>query len=140
MLIDVNGKEYGSRANAGDAGIDLVYRAEEPWAENLQLEPGERWLFSTGAWVNPGELDGGVGLICPRSGLAYKSGITVMNAPGIIDARYEGEIKVNLVNLSNDSVIIREGDRIAQFVPVPVMGWSNEGTERGEGGHGSSGR
>lgn len=124
-----------TKAHAGDAGWDLTYSDEETW-----LDPGERWLFGTNLRLAEGAIDAGVGLICPRSGLAHKKGVTVLNSPGVVDSSYRGEIKVNLVNLSNEPVDITQGDRIAQLVVVPVLGWTNDGNERGDGGHGSSGR
>ncbi len=86
------------------------------------------------------------GQVRPRSGLAFKEGVTVINAPGTIDADYRGEIKVILVNLGNDSVWIHHGDRIAQLVIAPVIRAeveevdSLEETTRGEGGFGHTGR
>lgn len=131
------GAELPSKAYAGDAAWDLklctTYSAEP-------LAPMERRLFGTGVRLIDGAIDGNVGLICPRSGLATKSGITVLNAPGVLDSGFRGEICVNLINLSDRSAVIMRGDRIAQLVVVPLVGWSNEGTVRGSGGHGSSGR
>lgn len=119
-------------AHVGDAGWDLVAN------EDVKLAPGERMLVGTGVRVKIGALDKSVGLVCPRSGLAWKDGVTVMNSPGIVDSGYEGEIKVNLVNLGSDAVEYDRGTRIAQFVVVPaVVGIG--GAVRGEGGHGSTG-
>lgn len=126
-----------TKSHAGDAGWDL--RLNTMYSTEF-LAPGERRLFSTGVRLIDGSIDGAVGLVCPRSGLAVKHGITVLNSPGIVDAKFRGEILVNLINLSDKSVTIRNGDRIAQLVVVPVVGWTNEGEERGSGGHGSSGR
>lgn len=137
MLVDGDGVKYEGRAHKGDAGHDLRYVGEP-----VILAPGERMLMSTGLFVEEGALDGGVGMICPRSGLAHNHGISVVNAPGIVDSGYRGEIKVNIVNLGSEEVEFHEGDRIAQFVPVRLLAdaWTGDGMERGEGGHGSSGR
>ena len=125
-------------AHAGDAGADLVA------AEDVELAPGERALVRTGVAIALPE--GYVGLVHPRSGLANRLGVTVLNAPGTVDAGYRGEILVNLVN--HDRVItakISRGDRIAQlviqrveradFVVVDEL----PDTARGAGGHGSTG-
>ena len=125
-------------AHAGDAGADLVA------AEDVELAPGERALVHTGVAI--ALPDGYVGLVHPRSGLANRLGVTVLNAPGTVDAGYRGEILVNLVN--HDRVItakISRGDRIAQlvvqrveradFVVVDEL----PDTARGAGGHGSTG-
>lgn len=96
-------------AQEGDAGADL--RA----AENLVLQPGERALVATGVAI--ALPTGYVGLVHPRSGLAAKHGITVVNAPGTIDSGYRGEIKVCLLNTdSSEPFVVSHGDRIAQLV------------------------
>lgn len=103
-----------ARATPGSAGLDLRAAIREP----LWLSDGER------AWVPTGFAvqipDGFEGQVCPRSGLAWYSGITVLNAPGIIDADYRGEIEVVLINLGGGPVKIERGDRIAQLVVVPA--------------------
>jgi dUTP pyrophosphatase len=124
-------------ANPGDAGCDL--RSEI----SVTLEPGARMLVPTG--VSIALPAGYVGLVHPRSGLALKHGITVLNAPGTIDAGYRGEIKVTLFNSSKEVFEILEGDRIAQlviqefvkarFIPVEKLPESS----RGDSGFGSSG-
>jgi dUTP pyrophosphatase len=125
-------------AHPGDAGADLVA------AEDVVLAPGERKLVPTGIAV--ALPDGYVGLVHPRSGLAHRLGVTVLNAPGTVDAGYRGEIKVNLVNHDPAATVkISRGDRIAQllvqrveravFRPVDEL----PGTVRGAGGHGSTG-
>lgn len=127
-----------SYAHPGDAGADL--RA----AADATLEPGERRLVPTGlALAIP---EGWVGLVHPRSGLAAKHGISIVNAPGTVDAGYRGEILVNLVNLDpHDAFTVRRGDRIAQLVVQQVARVeflevdSLEGTPRGDTGHGASG-
>lgn len=127
-----------SYAKDGDAGADLASVAE------LTLEPGERALVPTGvALALP---HGWVGLVHPRSGLAARHGVSIVNAPGTVDAGYRGEILVNLVNLDpRESFTVHVGDRIAQlvlqevgegdFLPVDSLPPS----QRGETGHGSSG-
>lgn len=137
MLIDANGEKYGSKAKAGDAGTDLKLDQEF-----VELAPGDRELLHTGAYVDvdSGALDGGVGLVFGRSGLAHKYGLTLANSVGVVDSRYRGEILVNMINQGSESVVLGRGDRIAQFVGMPILGWTDDGEERGSGGHGSSGR
>lgn len=127
-----------SYAHPGDAGADLRAAGE------VTLAPGERALVPTGvALALP---DGYVGLVHPRSGLAARHGITVVNAPGTIDAGYRGEVLVNLVNLDpREPFTVHRGDRIAQLVvqQVAVAEFievnSLEDTSRGDTGHGASG-
>ena len=122
----------------GDAGADLTSVAE------LTLAPGERALVPTGIAV---ALPAGtVGLVHPRSGLAARHGITVVNAPGTVDSGYRGEILVNLVNLdAREPFTVRVGDRIAQLVVQEYLHAdfavtdSLPGSDRGETGHGSTG-
>ncbi len=124
-------------AHQGDAGMD-VYAVE-----TLDIQPGERKLVHTGLKVEmPEDLELQVR---PRSGLALKQGITVLNTPGTVDAGYRGEIGVILINLGQNIFHINPGDRIAQFVfnryervtAIEVDTLSS--SERGEGGYGSSG-
>jgi dUTP pyrophosphatase len=126
------------RAHPGDAGLDLS--AVEP----LELAPGARGAASTGLAVAipPGHA----GLVVPRSGLARRHGVTVANAPGLIDAGYRGELQVLLVNLGAEPYRIEPGDRVAQLVVVPVSLADAAEVEdlpasdgRGAGGFGSSG-
>jgi len=129
------------RAHPTDAGIDLCS------AETLTLDPGERALVGTGLAV--ALPVGTVGLVHPRSGLAWKKGLSIVNAPGTVDADYRGEIKVCLINLDpREPVEITRGDRIAQLLVqqvslcdvVEVTGPVELGdTVRGTGGHGSTG-
>ena len=126
------------RAHPDDAGLDL--HARHP----LELEPGQRSTVDTGiALAIP---PGYAGLVLPRSGMASRYGIGVVNGPGLIDAGYRGEIRVVLVNLGERRVSIARGDRIAQMlilpiaVPVIEIVESLDATERGWGGFGSSGR
>ena len=132
-----------SRAHDGDAGVDLYS------AEDVELPPGQRALVSTGIAVAIPQ--GMVGLVHPRSGLAARLGLSIVNTPGTIDAGYRGEIKVSLINLDPDTpIVLRRGDRIAQLVVqrvelpelVEVTSFDEAGladTTRGQGGHGSSG-
>ncbi|MGP5080715.1 dUTP diphosphatase [Corynebacterium variabile] len=129
------------RAHPTDAGIDLCS------AETLTLDPGERALVGTGLAV--ALPVGTVGLVHPRSGLAWKKGLSIVNAPGTVDADYRGEIKVCLINLDpREPVEITRGDRIAQLLVqqvslcdvMEVTGPVELGdTVRGTGGHGSTG-
>ena len=122
------------------AGMDV--RANV--TEDILLKPLERAMVPTGLFV---EIPAGYEIqVRPRSGLAAKYGISVLNSPGTIDADYRGEIKVILVNLSNDGFIIKPGERIAQLVVAAhaVIEWqaveSLSETDRGAGGFGSTGR
>lgn len=125
-------------AHAGDAGMDLYA------AEDVTLEPHQRALVPTGVAV--AIPDGYAGFVQPRSGLAIKHGLSLVNTPGLIDSHYRGEIKVIAVNLDPKTPIsIRRGDKIAQFVIQAVtraelveVGELDE-TVRGEGGFGSTG-
>ncbi|WP_298208244.1 dUTP diphosphatase [Ferrimicrobium sp.] len=121
----------------GDAGADLAL------VESLTLRPGARGLGRTGLAV---ELPSGtMGLVMPRSGLALRLGVTVLNAPGLIDAGYRGEIRVLLINFGESTVELLPGDRVAQLVVVPYVGVDYlvrdalSETERGVGGFGHTG-
>ena len=125
-------------AHPGDAGADLTA------AEALRLEPGQRALVGTG--VRIALPDGHVGFVVPRSGLATKHGITIVNAPGTVDAGYRGELKVTLLNTDAEHAYdIAVGDRIAQLIVMPVTRATFIPVEelpesvRGEGGFGSTG-
>jgi dUTP pyrophosphatase len=127
-------------ATALSAGMDL--RAEI--TETIKLEPLQRAIVPTGLFI---ELpDGYEAQIRPRSGLAAKHGLTVLNTPGTIDADYRGEIKVILVNLSNETFIVEDGERIAQMVIAEhvTAEWIEVAqlleTERGTGGFGHTGK
>jgi len=132
-----------SRAHAGDAGVDLYS------AQDVELAPGERVLVSTGVAV--AIPVGMVGLVHPRSGLAARVGLSIVNSPGTIDAGYRGEIKIALINLDPGiPIVVRRGDRIAQLLVqrvelpdlVEVTSFDEAGladTTRGDDGHGSSG-
>ncbi|MGH3675584.1 MAG: dUTP diphosphatase [Mycobacterium sp.] len=132
-----------SRAHDGDAGVDLFS------ALDVELPPGHRALVPTGIAV--AIPYGMVGLVHPRSGLAARVGLSIVNSPGTIDAGYRGEIKVALINLDPEQpIVVHRGDRIAQLLvqrvelpePVEVTSFDEAGladTSRGGGGHGSSG-
>ncbi|WP_226573632.1 dUTP diphosphatase [Acuticoccus sediminis] len=129
-------------ASAAAAGLDLP--AAVPADEPLTLAPWSRAMVPTGIAI--ALPPGTEGQVRPRSGLAARHGVTVLNSPGTVDADYRGELKVILVNLSDEPFVIRRGERIAQLVvaPVatvtPVAVASLDATERGEGGFGSTGR
>ncbi|NCP45720.1 MAG: dUTP diphosphatase [Flavobacteriales bacterium CG18_big_fil_WC_8_21_14_2_50_32_9] len=128
---------YGTEAAAG---VDLRANIETP----ITLKPLERTLVKTGLFI---ELPVGYeAQVRPRSGLAYKNGITVLNSPGTIDADYRGEVGVILVNLSNESFVIENGERVAQLVIAKheqaewVLVEELAETQRGAGGFGSTGK
>ncbi len=129
-----------ARSRSGDAGFDL--RCVEAFA----LEPGERAVVPTGVAV--ALPDGVAGLVVPRSGLAARHGLSVVNGPGLIDPNYRGEIRVVLVNLGAERFSAQGGDRIAQLLVVPFVAPEVEvvdelpdgGDDRGTSGFGSSGR
>ena len=127
-------------ATQGSSGLDLRAFITAP----VQLAPLERVLIPTGIHIAmPNHLEA---QIRPRSGLAIKQGLTCLNTPGTIDADYRGELKVILINLSNEIQVIQDGDRIAQIVfqKVEKMEWqlveNLETTQRGEGGFGHTGK
>lgn len=129
-----------SYATPASAGMDLRAAIENP----VVLEPGERELIPTGLQMALPE--GYEAQIRPRSGLAYRHGITMLNTPGTIDADYRGEIKVLAINLGQEAYRISHGDRIAQMVIAPVSRAEVHGTDelpatvRGDGGFGSTGK
>ncbi|TND10102.1 MAG: dUTP pyrophosphatase [Bacteroidetes bacterium] len=127
-------------ATAGAAGMDLRAQLDEP----VTLAPLERALVPTGLFL---EIPQGFeAQVRPRSGLAAKNGVTVLNSPGTIDADYRGEVKVILVNLSNQAFTINDGERIAQLVVAAhaKVEWQPAdelaGSERGSGGFGHTGK
>lgn len=131
------------QATEGAAAFDLG--AELPEKQHIKIWPGSRHLIPTGTYI---EIpDGYVGLLCSRSGLAHQAGAYVLNAPGVIDSDFRGEIMVNL-QATQKSVRIEHGDRIAQLLILPVPGIELEQTTRedfsstlrGAAGHGSTGR
>ena len=125
------------RARPGDAGVDLYASSA------VALAPGERATVGTGVAVAIPE--GWAGLVTPRSGLAQRHGLSIVNAPGVVDSGYRGEIRVILVNHGGEPAVLARGDRIAQMVVVPVAAAELlevpelPGSERGEGGFGSTG-
>lgn len=133
-----NGIEAPSYAHPGDAGADLRT------TDDVTLQPGERVLVSTGVAI--ALPDGYAAFVHPRSGLAVNFGVSLVNAPGTVDAAYRGEIKVSVINLDPvAAVTFRRGDRIAQLVVQRVeRAIFHEvsrlpGSDRGEGGFGSTG-
>ena len=139
-IINNSGNPLPEYATAGSSGMDI-----RAWLEKeVSIKPLERILISTGLFI---ELPLGYeAQIRPRSGLAIKQGITCLNTPGTIDADYRGEIKVILINLSNENQTIQNGDRIAQIViqQIEKAEWIESAqintTERGEGGFGHTGK
>ncbi len=139
-IINQSSNSLPNYATVGSSGMDIRAFIAEP----MQLQPLERVLVPTGLFLEIPE--GFEAQIRPRSGLAVKQGITCLNTPGTIDADYRGEIKVILINLSNEVQIINNGDRVAQMVfqKVTQIQWQqveniNE-TVRGTGGFGSTGK
>jgi dUTP pyrophosphatase len=139
-IINKSKHELPSYATAAAAGMDLHANLDEP----IILKSLERTLVDTGLFI---ELPLGFeAQIRPRSGLAFKNGLTVLNSPGTIDADYRGEIKIILVNLSNQDFTINDGERVAQMVIAKheqaewVVVEQLEESARGEGGFGSTGK
>lgn len=138
-IVNKSGNELPSYETLGSAGLDLRANLEQ----NVGLFPGQRKLIPTGLFIELPE--GYEAQIRPRSGLALKYGVTVLNSPGTIDADYRGEIMVNLINHGSECFIIENSMRIAQmviskvehvtFLPVESL----DDTERGAGGHGHTG-
>jgi dUTP pyrophosphatase len=138
-VVSQSKHELPQYATAHSAGLDLRANLDSP----IELKPLERALIPTGLFI---ELQQGYeAQIRPRSGLAFKNGITVLNSPGTIDADYRGEIKVLLVNLSNIPFVVNDGERVAQMVIAKheQIHWeltdSLEETQRGAGGFGHTG-
>ena len=127
-------------ATPGSAGMDLKANIDEPFV----LKPLERQIVPTGLFI--ALPDGYSADIQPRSGLAAKYGVTVANSPGLCDPDYRGEIKVILINLSNENFVVNPGERIAQLVirHFEKVEWDEvstlDKTERGEGGFGHTGK
>lgn len=128
-------------ATDGSAGMDLRARVDNPLG--IKVAPTQRVLVPTGVSISL--PNGYEAQIRPRSGLAWKAGISVLNSPGTVDSDYRGEIMVNIINLGYDTFTIQDGDRIAQMVIAPYSRAvlskveSLDETDRGEGGHGSTG-
>ena len=125
------------RATPNAAGMDLFA------AETVTIDPGQRCLIGTGIAIALQPWH--VGFVCPRSGMALKNRVTVLNAPGVIDPDYRGEVGVILINLGDEPYLVEAGARIAQLVIVPfaspriVEVDALPGTKRGAGGFGSTG-
>jgi dUTP pyrophosphatase len=140
VLPHGEGLPHPAYASAGAAGIDLAAAVDQP----LTLNPQGRALVPTGIAIALPE--GYEGQVRPRSGLALKHGLAVLNSPGTIDGDYRGEVQVILANLGTEPVTIRRGDRIAQLVVAPVTRVEIRRvadlpeSERGAGGFGSTGR
>jgi dUTP pyrophosphatase len=139
-IVNKSSNELPAYATEGSAGMDI--RAQ--LSESVVLKPLERQLIPTGLFI---ELPHGYeAQVRPRSGLALKQGITCLNSPGTIDSDYRGELKVILINLSQDEQVIHHGDRIAQMVigQVEQIGWDLVGqvsvTARNDGGFGHTGK
>ena len=139
-VVNKSGRELPQYATESSAGVDLRAAITEP----IVLEPLQRAMVPTGLYM---EIPKGYeGQVRPRSGLAAKHGVTVLNTPGTIDADYRGEIRVILVNLSSQAFEIQPGERIAQmvFAKHETTQWEEvtalEESARGEGGFGSTGR
>ena len=138
-IINNSKHELPEYATSQSAGLDLRANLEE----SFTLKPFERKLVPTGLQI--ALPDGYEAQVRPRSGLAYKNGVTVLNAPGTIDADYRGDIGVILINMSNEDFVVEDGERIAQLIIakydqaewIPVSELSE--TNRGEGGFGSTG-
>ena len=141
-LPHAEGLELPHHATPHSAGSDL--RAAVPEDEPIALGPGERALVPTGIQIALPE--GYEGQVRPRSGLAVRNGVTVLNSPGTIDADYRGEVKVALINHGKDTFVVRRGERIAQLIVARYaqVEWQEtddlEVTARGAGGFGSTGR
>jgi len=138
-IVNTSDNPLPQYETSGSAGVDLRAQLQEP----VMLKPLQRALIPTGLY--PELPDGYEAQIRPRSGLALKKGVTVLNSPGTIDSDYRGEIKIILINLSNETTIINTGERIAQLIVSKYEKVSfkevdelNE-TERGEGGFGHTG-
>ena len=139
-IVNKSNHRLPEYATVDSAGMDLKANIDEPFV----LGPRERQMVPTGIFI---QLPKGTeAQVRPRSGLAAKNGITVLNSPGTIDSDYTGEIKVILINLSNEKFVVNPGDRIAQMVVARYerVEWNEvatlDETERGEGGFGHTGK
>ena len=139
-IVNKSNHRLPEYATPGSAGMDLKANTTEP----IVLKPLERQMIPTGIHIQLPE--GCEAQVRPRSGLAAKYGVTVANSPGTVDADYTGEIKVILINLSNENFVVNPGERIAQLVVARYerVEWDEvatlDDTERGEGGFGSTGK
>ena len=139
-IVNKSNHRLPEYATPGSAGMDLKANIDEPFV----LKPLERQIVPTGLFI--ALPDGYSADIQPRSGLAAKYGVTVANSPGLCDPDYRGEIKVILINLSNENFVVNPGERIAQLViqKKKKIEWNEvatlDKTERGEGGFGHTGK
>lgn len=139
LITAKEGARFPEYATGASSGMDLLAFIDEP----VTLKPFERVLIPTG--INISIPDGYEAEVRPRSGLAHKFGITLLNTPGTIDSDYRGEIKVLLINLGNNPFTVQKGDRIAQMVFKNIIkaSWITveklPETQRGDGGFGSTG-
>jgi len=139
LISKKEGAQLPAYETIASAGMDLVAFLDEP----AVLNPRDRALIPTGIYI--GIPDGFEAEIRPRSGLAFKHGVTILNTPGTIDSDYRGEVKVILINLGNEQFIVKNGDRIAQMVFKNIVRCTWDAvealpeTERGKGGFGSTG-
>ena len=139
-IVNKSNHRLPEYATPGSAGMDLKANIDEPFV----LKPFERQIVPTGLFI--ALPDGYSADIQPRSGLAAKYGVTVANSPGLCDPDYRGEIKVILINLSNENFVVNPGERIAQLVirHFEKVEWNEvailDETERGEGGFGHTGK
>ena len=139
-IVNKSNHRLPEYATPGSAGMDLKANIDEPFV----LKPLERQIVPTGLFI--ALPDGYSADIQPRSGLAAKYGVTVANSPGLCDPDYRGEIKVILINLSNENFVVNPGERIAQLVirHFEKVEWNEvatlDKTERGEGGFGHTGK
>ena len=139
-IVNQSGHSLPEYSTPNSAGMDLRAKLSEP----VTLKPLERSLIPTGLFMELPE--GYEAQIRPRSGLALKKGISIVNSPGTIDADYRGEIGIILINLSNTEFVVNDGERICQMVinKVETISWSEvdslESSQRGEGGFGHTGK
>lgn len=144
-MVDIKIRNESGNSNPeytteGSAGMDLRANLDN----DVILKPGQRVAIPTGLYIQL--PDGFQAEVRPRSGLALKNGITVLNTPGTVDSDYRGEIKVILINLSNEDFVVKNADRIAQLVITKYekIKWINvnelESTKRADGGFGHSGK
>lgn len=140
QIINKSNNKLPEYETMRSSGLDLKAFIDD----EIIIKPLERYLVPTGLYISIPE--GYEAQVRPRSGLAFKHGITVLNTPGTIDSDYRGEIKVILINLSNDSFVIKSGERICQlvFAKVEKINWLEvnilDETIRGEGGFGHTGK
>ncbi|MDA0986866.1 MAG: dUTP diphosphatase [Bacteroidetes bacterium] len=139
QLAHANGLNLPTYSTIGSAGMDLTAAINDP----ITINPQTVALIPTGIIIEV--QDGYEAQVRPRSGLAIKNGITILNSPGTIDSDYRGEVKVIMINHSNKDFIVNRGDRIAQLIisPFQKINWENVDslteTKRGDGGFGHTG-